>query len=77
MCIMISNYVFKFRNGYNNENLYKCLLNDILEKVLDNYEIWMNEISNLNDKREGKFIIDLFINKNWIDLEWVKKVCFN
>lgn len=77
MCIMISNYVFKSRNGYNNENLYKCLSNDTLEKALDNYEIWMNETSNLNDKREGKFIIDLFTNKNWIDLEWAKKARLN
>lgn len=77
ICLMTSNYIFKSRNGYNNENLYKCLSDDTLEKALDNFEIWMNKTSNLNDKREGKFMVDLFNNKNWINYDWARKAQLN
>jgi len=77
MCIMISNYILKSRNGYNSDNLYKCLSDYTLEKALENYEIWMNKTSNLNDKREGKFILDLFAKKDWISYDWVKKAKLN
>lgn len=77
MCIMMSNYILKSRNGYNTDNLYKCLSDDTLKKALDNFEIWMNKTSNLNDKREGKFILDLFAKKDWINYDWVKKAKLN
>lgn len=77
ICLMTSNYIFKSRNGYNNENLYKCISDETLEKALGNFEIWMNKTSNLNDKREGKFMIDLFNNKNWINYDWAKKAQIN
>jgi len=77
MCLMTSNYIFKSRHGYNNENIYKCISDDTLEKALVNFEIWMNKTSNLNDKREGKFMVDLFANKNWISYDWAKKAHLN
>ena len=73
MCLLTSNYIFKSRHGYNNENLYKCISDDTLEQALENFEIWMNKTANLNDKREGKFMVDLFKNKNWINYDWAKK----
>jgi len=73
LCIMISNYILKSRNNYNQEHLYKCLSDTVLGQALDNFQVWMNKTSNLNDKREGKVLIDLFANKNWINVEWAKK----
>lgn len=73
ICLMLSNYILKSRNDYNSEYLYKCISDEVLDKALQNYEIWMNETTNLNDKREGRVINDLFCKKDWICLNWAKK----
>jgi len=73
LCLLISNFILKSRNEYNKEYLYKCLSDNVLESALDNFQVWMNKTSNLNDKREGKVFIDLFSNKSWIKVDWAKK----
>jgi len=69
LCIIISNWILKSRNGYNEDFLIKYLPDSI-----NLNEIWMQEIKYLNDKREQTLIKELYKIKNWIKFEWARKV---
>lgn len=69
LCITISNWILKSRNGYNEDFLIKYLPDSI-----NLNEIWMQEIKCLNDKREQTVIKELYKTKDWIKFEWARKI---
>lgn len=73
----ISNWILKSRNNYNLSSIFKCLNNDASYNSIRNKEIWMQDINYLNDKREGRVIVELFANKSWIQYEWAKRIKLN
>jgi uncharacterized protein YjgD (DUF1641 family) len=74
LCILMSNWILKSRNNYNDNYLYKYMSRDTVENVMSNQEIWMQKTALLNDQREGKLIHELYANKQWIKFDWAKNI---
>lgn len=72
----VSNYILKSRYGYNDDYLYKYITDKIVSSSLENHEIWIRNIAELNDKREEKILPQLFSNKKWLNVDWVKNIDF-
>lgn len=72
--MMIANWILKSRYDYKEGYVYKCLGNDAIKSTLINNQMWMNEINNLNDKREIKSMIEIFSRKAWHKKNWSKNV---
>lgn len=73
----IANWILRSRNNYDHSPVFKCLTNVASNSSVHNKEVWMQSISFLNDKREGKAIKEIFANKKWINYDWAKKVVIN
>lgn len=73
----IANWILRSRNNYDHSPVFKCLTNVASSSSVHNKEVWMQSISFLNDKREGKTIKEIFANKKWINYDWAKKVNVN
>jgi len=71
--IALANWILHSRNDYNYDYMYKCASNKSVKNIFDSGEIWMHEIVLTNDKRESKFIKDIFNNKKWVKYEWAKQ----
>ena len=72
----ISNYILKSRNGYNDDYICKYVPEDTVTSSLENHEIWLKNVVKLNDKREEKVLPQLFVNKKWLNVDWVKRIDF-
>lgn len=72
----ISNYILKSRNSYNADYICKYISKEVAKSSARNYEIWMQKIKYLNDKRELKVVQELFANKQWLDFDWTKNIDF-
>ena len=72
----ISNYILKSRNNYNEDYIGKYISPEVAKKSIENNEIWINEISKLNDEREQKVIPELFCDNEWNTYKWAKKIDF-
>ena len=75
--IMLSNWIMKSRNNYNQSYLYKCMPIQSVKYTFSNQQVWMRETIYLNDKREGKIFKELFSNKKWLKFDWAKKININ
>jgi len=72
----ISNYILKSRYGYNEDYICKYMSEETANSSLENHEIWLKNIAKLNDTREEKVLPQLFSNKKWLNVDWVKKIDF-
>lgn len=72
----VSNYILKSRYGYNDDYVCKYVPKETVSASLDNHEIWLKNIDKLNDKREEKVLPQLFVNKKWLNVDWVKSIDF-
>lgn len=72
----VSNYILKSRYGYNDDYICKYVPKETVSSSLENHEIWLKDISELNDKREEKVLPELFVNKKWLNVDWVKSIDF-
>lgn len=72
----VSNYILKSRYGYNDDYICKYVPKETVCSSLENYEIWLKNIAKLNDKREEKVLPQLFVNKKWLNVDWVKCIDF-
>ena len=74
--VQIANFILKSRNGYNDDYICKYIPKDVAKMSFENKEIWMNDIKNLNDKREQRVVPELFTNTDWLPYEWGKNIDF-
>lgn len=74
---IISNFILKSRNNYNEDYICKYLSRSTAEKTIENCQIWMQKIQFLNDKREAKVLPEIFKSKKWLKYKWVKNVDFS
>lgn len=72
----ISNYILKSRYGYNDDYICKYVPKETVSSSLENHEIWLKNIAKLNDKREEKVLPQLFVNKKWLNIDWIKNIDF-
>lgn len=72
----ISNYILKSRYGYNNAYICKYIPEETVSSSLENHEIWLKNIAKLNDEREEKVLPQLFANKKWLNVDWIKNIDF-
>lgn len=72
----VSNYILKSRYGYNEDYICKYVPKETVSSSLENYEIWLKNIAKLNDKREKKVLPQLFVNKKWLNVDWIKNIDF-
>lgn len=71
--IAIRQWILKSRN-YNRGYIYKSISIKNIMSAYSNNQIWMSEISKLNDKREQKVIKELFAKKSWLTYDWAKRI---
>lgn len=72
----ISNFILKSRNNYNEDFICKYISEKTASNSTYNHEIWMNKVENLNDEREGHVLEEVFKDRSWIEVDWVKKLVF-
>lgn len=77
LMIMISNFILKSRNGYNNDYICKYLPIEVAKSSISNHQIWMKKTELLNDEREQKVIPELFEDRSWIHYDWIKDIDFS
>ena len=73
---MISNYMLKSRNNYNEGDICKYIPEKVAEMSIGNHQLWLSKIQYLNDDREMKVIPELFFNADWLTKDWAKKIDF-
>ena len=66
-------WILKSR-GYDCGFVYKSISIKNILSAYSNNQIWMSEISKLNDKREQKVIKELFAQKSWLKYDWARKI---
>jgi len=71
--LSLTNFVLKARVS-KNRYFYKCIDDNACNASFANRQIWFRQISMLNDKREGKFFKEIFLNKQWIDYSWARNI---
>ena len=71
--IAIRQWILKSR-GYDCGFVYKSISIKNILSAYSNNQIWMSEISKLNDKREQKVIKELFAQKSWLKYDWARKI---
>lgn len=76
LMMMISNFILKSRNGYNNDYICKYLPIEVAKSSISNHQIWMKKTELLNDEREKKVIPELFEDMSWIYYDWIKDIDF-
>lgn len=76
LCIIISTYILKSRNGYNEDYIYKYVTETVANESMNNHQLWMSKIEFLNDERELNVVPELFEDKEWQKHSWVKKIEF-
>lgn len=74
--IIISTYILKSRNGYNEDYIYKYVSETVADECMNNHQLWMSKIEFLNDDRELNVIPELFEDKKWKKYSWVSGVDF-
>lgn len=74
LMIQISNFVLKSRHGYNEDLICKYMRASDVEKALENGQVWIHDISRLNDDREGAVLENLFADTSWLSYPWVKEI---
>ena len=72
--VQISNYILKSRHGYNEDYVCKYIDKDVVKKSLINEDVWIREISGLNDPEEGDVLQKLFGCTDWIEYKWANNV---
>ena len=77
LMMMISNFILKSRNGYNNDYICKYLPIEVAKSSISNHQIWMKKTELLNDEREKKVIPELFEDMSWIHYDWIKDIDFS
>lgn len=77
LMMMISNFILKSRNGYNNDYICKYLPIEVAKSSISNHQIWMKKTELLNDEREQKVIPELFEDISWIHYDWIKDIDFS
>ena len=77
LMMMISNFILKSRNGYNNDYICKYLPTTVAMNSIINHQIWMKQTELLNDEREQKVIPELFEDTSWIHYDWIKDIDFS
>ena len=73
----ISNYILKSRNNYNEDYICKYISENVAQQSIENNQIWMAEISKLNDEREQKVVPDLFKEIGWQKYTWANNINFD
>lgn len=76
LMMMISNFILKSRNGYNDDYICKYLPIEVAKNSIKNHQIWMKKTELLNDEREQKVIPELFEDCSWIHYNWIKNIDF-
>lgn len=54
--------------------VYKCFNDDVMHVVLYNNQVWVRDITKLNDKEKEKFISPLAKVKNGLNMSGLKKL---
>ena len=73
---VISNYILKSRNDYNEDYVCKYIKSDVANKSIVNHQIWMSAIENLNDEREQTVVPELFEEIGWNSHSWAANIDF-
>lgn len=72
--VQISNYILKSRHGYNEDYICKYIDKDVVKRSLINEDVWIREISGLNDSEEGQVLKKLFSRTDWIEYGWANSI---
>lgn len=75
--ISLSNWVLNSRHNNKGNYFYKCISSKAAACTLSNQQVWMRDIKDLNDKREGITFKNLLYHRAWIKNDWAKKVSIN
>lgn len=76
LMITISNWILKSRNNYNHDYMYKCMPDDATKNAVANNELWMRNIIDLNDDREGHILKDIYKDQSWLKYDWAQDINF-
>lgn len=74
--IILSTYILKSRNDYNEDFIYKYVTETVAIESMKNHQLWMSKIEFLNDDRELQVVPELFEDEEWLKYSWAKKIDF-
>lgn len=71
---MISNWILKSREDFDNKNFYKYMTDENSLKAMGNHQIWMQKVEYLNDQNEGRVFEQIFNENNWLEYNWARNL---
>lgn len=77
LMMQISNLILKSRNGYNQDYICKYISKENSIKAIENIQLWMSDISNLNDKNEQWSFLKFLESEKHDEFKWANNISYD